>query len=292
MSEFNTIALIGKYGDPGVLDTLMQLHDYFKSHNRQVVLDLSTAENLRIRDIESLDRDQIGERCDLAIVVGGDGTLLNAARSLADYGVPLLGINLGRLGFLVDISSTHIEETLDEILKGNDLEDERCLITATLEREGEHVYRCDAFNDIAVHKSNTARMIELETYINGKQLYTLRADGVVISTPTGSTAYAMSAGGPILYPGIDAVLIVPICPHTMSSRPIVVPGNCEIEVRIGATNHGEIQVTCDGQLNVAMTNGDRLHVKRKEKKIRLLHPSNYDYFDILREKLHWVGRLS
>jgi NAD+ kinase len=292
MSKYNTIALIGKYDDPSANSTIMELHDFLKSKNKQVLLDADTAVRIKDHSMEVAQRDEIGTRSDLAIVIGGDGTLLNAARTFADYDVPLLGINLGRLGFLVDVSSADMKETIEDILNGNSVEEERFLLNIEIDREGNTLYKNDAFNDVVIHKSGGARMIELETYINGKFLHTIRADGLIISTPTGSTAYAMSAGGPILNPSVYAISLVPICPHSMNNRPIVLSSNTEVEVHISNNNFSDVQVTCDGQLGVAATQADRLVIKKKEKMIRLIHPSNYDYYDILRKKLHWGARLA
>ena len=199
--QFHCIGLIGKYGDPSVGETLHALSNHLQTRELKVFLDESTAAVVPDCGLEIASREAIGEHCDLAIVVGGDGTLLNAARSLAGYGTALLGVNLGRLGFLTDISSAEMENKLDEILAGRYVEEERLLLHCTILREGEHISESDAFNDVVVHKWDVARMIELDTYINGQFVNTTRSDGLIVSTPTGSTAYALSGGGPILHPG-------------------------------------------------------------------------------------------
>jgi len=288
-TPFQTIGLIGKYGDPGVADTLKTLSNHLQARRCQVLLDANSAQLLPGHGLETAERAAIGARCDLAIIVGGDGTLLNAARSLADHDVPLLGINLGRLGFLADVLPADMTQTLDAILSGDYQSEERLMLHARIEREGQRVGEAEALNDIVIHKWEVARMIELETYINGRFVNTHRSDGLIVATPTGSTAYALSGGGPILHPALDTVVLVPICPHTLSYRPIVVDAASEIEIVVNDSTHTQAQVTCDGQINLRLMPGDRVLIRRKERKIRLIHPAGHDYFEILRVKLGWGG---
>lgn len=288
--RFKTIGLIGKYGDPSLHNILGELSSFLKTRHIHVLLDEVTAHTVPDLGVEVASRTEIGERCELAIIIGGDGTLLNVVRSLADRGVPLLGINLGRLGFLVDVSPSQMLETVDEVLNGIYVEEQRCLLQTAIEREGTQIGHSDAFNDVAIHKSNVARMIELETYINGHYVHTVRADGLVVSSPTGSTAYALSAGGPIVHPTLDAIMLVPICPHTLSNRPLVIPGDSRIEIVLRDGGQTEVQVTCDGQVGHGLLPGDRIRIRRKEQPARLIHPAAYDYYEILREKLHWGDR--
>ena len=198
---FQTIGLIGKYGDPGVADTLKTLSNHLKARRRQVLLDAHSAELLPDHGLETAERSAIGARCDLAIIVGGDGTLLNAARSLADHDVPLLGINLGRLGFLADVSRETMMQSLDAILSGDYRSEDRLMLQARIERDGQRVGTADALNDVVIHKWEVARMIELETFIDGHYVNTHRSDGLIVATPTGSTAYALSGGGTDSAPG-------------------------------------------------------------------------------------------
>ncbi|MCA1805361.1 MAG: NAD(+) kinase, partial [Xanthomonadaceae bacterium] len=232
-------------------------------------------------------REELAARCDLAIAVGGDGTLLNAARSLADAGVPLLGINRGRLGFLADILPADMTSSLDRVLAGHYQEEERTLLHAEVLRNGECLHQSDALNDVVIHKYDIARMIELETHIDGRFLNTQRSDGLVMATPTGSTAYALSGGGPILHPTLSAIVLVPICPHTLTNRPIVINDHATIEVILHGGSTTEAQVTCDGQVKFPLDCGDRVRVCRKDKTIRLLHPPGHDHYEVLREKLRW-----
>jgi len=291
--SFNTIGIIGKFRDTSVGETIMTVHAVLKERGCKVLLDEVSAMVLPDLNIPVADRDEIGEQADLVIVVGGDGTFLNAARTLNDYNTPLLGINLGRLGFLTDIHSEKIRGRLNAILDGDFVEEERFLLHGRFEYEhndGE-IASSDAFNDIIVHKGHVARMIELDLYINGQYVNTQRADGLIVSTPTGSTAYSLSSGGPILQPGLDAIVLVPICPHTMSQRPIVISSDSDIEIRVSDKNHGDALVTCDGQLNVNLGIGDCVRISKKKTPVRMIHPADYNYYEILRQKLHWGHRL-
>ena len=218
-------------------------------------------------------------------IVGGDGTLLNAARNLIDFNVPILGINLGRLGFLVDISPDDLVQRLDDIFAGKYEEEHRILLNAVVHHKDGRTSESNAFNDVVVHKWGVARMVETETYINGKLLSSMRADGLIVSTPTGSTAYALSGGGPILQPDLDAMVLVPICPHTMSFRPIVIDGESKIEIMVKDT--AKAQLTCDGQINFGLASGDKVLIQRKDQVVRLIHPCKHDHYEILRAKLRW-----
>ena len=219
-------------------------------------------------------------------MVGGDGTLLNAARSLAECGVAVLGVNLGRLGFLVDVSPEEMPDQLDRILAGDFTEEQRTLLHMTVTRDGKVLGESAALNDVVVHKKDIARMIELDTYIDRHFLNTNRSDGLIISTPTGSTAYALSGGGPILHPRLDAITLVPICPHTLSNRPIVLHDESTIEIVIHKGTL-EATVSCDGQVNQSLEADDLITVRKHDHALRLLHPPGHDYFAVLREKLRW-----
>lgn len=286
MYRFQSIGLIAKTDDDGqVRATLRVIHRFLLDRGLEVSLDRSTDEFLEID--ATVPRREIAEHCDLAIVIGGDGTLLTAARSLADSGVPIVGVNLGRLGFLVDVSPDTMTERLEEILNGQFTEERRFLVETEIIRGESVVQTAVALNDVVLRIKNVVRMIEFETWIDGHFVNIQRADGMVVSTPTGSTAYALSGGGPILHPSLEAMLVLPICPHTLSSRPIVVDSASDIEIRIRENINETGQVVSDGQNNIDVAAGDRVRVRRKERRIRLLHPADYDYFSILREKLHW-----
>lgn len=287
---FNTIGIIVKPHTELVNDTLVQLLDYLSQKNCEILLDES-ADGFKYRhDIDIVSREQLGARCDLAITVGGDGTILNAARSLADKNVPMVGINIGRLGFLADVSPEEIDTVLGDILSGNHIRDERFLLEARVSRNNKIIFSADALNDVVVHVRDVARMIEFETRINGQFVNHQRADGLIISTPTGSTAYALSSGGPILQSNLDAMTLVPICPHTLSSRPLVINASSEVDILISETKQAIAQVTCDGQTSFEVNIGDHIIIKRKQHTITLLHPQGHSNFDILRAKLHWNVR--
>ncbi len=289
--NFTTIGLLGKHGDMHVGATLRILHTHLSTLGVRVLLDETTAQTYPGHNMETASRQSIGAQCDLAIVVGGDGTLLNAARALCEYGIPLAGVNLGRLGFLADISPECMIERMGEILRGHYLLEERCLISSTIERDGQKISSSNAFNDAVVHKWNMARMIEFETYINGQFVNSQRSDGMIVSTPTGSTAYALSGGGPILHPTLNALALVPICPHTLSNRPIVVNGDSQIIITIIECNYDRAQLTCDGQITMACLEGDKIHIHKHALPVRLIHPFDHDHYQILRTKLRWGEKL-
>jgi NAD+ kinase len=285
MSEFSTIGLIGKSGDPSVAPTLRSLCDYLTGRGCRLILDPSSAGHLGKPEAQAVPRDELGAQCDLVVVVGGDGTLLDAARSVAAHDVPLLGVNLGRLGFMVDVLPVEMLQTLDAVLAGKYVREERLLLSASVTTGSRTLGPFHAFNDVVVRNRDFARVIEFDTYMDGTFISHHRADGIVIATPTGSTAYALSGGGPVLHPSLDALALVPICPHTLSDRPLVLKADRSIEVVISA----EMQalVTCDGQINQELNADDRVRIRRAERNVQLIHPQGYDYFKILRTKLQW-----
>ena len=285
--KFNTIGIITKPQAESARQTLQSLFDFLTKKSCNIVLDEHIPDIISGGDFKQASREEIGKTCDLVIVVGGDGTILNAVRSLVHANVPLLGINVGRLGFLADISPDEMEASLDDILNGSYREEQRILLEMQVHRDGKVIFEADAFNDVVVHIRDVARMIEFETRIDDEFVNHQRADGIVVSTPTGSTAYALSAGGPILHATLDAITLVPISPHTLSSRPLVVDADSQIDILICNTKEGIAQATCDGHLSTDVHVGDHIKVKRKTDKITLLHPKQHNYFEILRAKLHW-----
>lgn len=288
---FESIGLISKPGDGKVADTLTRLVRYLASRERHLVLDDSSATYLPGRGETVNAREELGCRCDLVIVIGGDGTILGAARSLVQHEVALLGINLGRLGFLADVMPDELVARLDEILEGRFDEERRLLLEAEVEREGEMVAKLDALNEVTVHKAELARLLEFETYVDGRLVNNQRADGLIVSTPTGSTAYALSGGGPILHPNLDAIVLVPICPHGLGSRPLVVHATSEIEIRMDAGENPFAHLTCDGQSSTVLALGDRVRIRKKTATVRLIHPEGHDHYTTLRAKLHWAREL-
>jgi NAD+ kinase len=290
-ATFTTIGLVGKHTHNNLAE-LREISELLHRRGKTVVLDAITARQAPDLPHHAItERDQLGKRADLVIVVGGDGTMLDIARSLARYDVPMLGINLGRLGFLTDISPNEIQEKLGGVLDGDFWEERRALLFACVERNGKRINESEAFNDVVLHKWMGARMLEFDTFIDGKFINTTRADGLIVSTPTGSTGYALSGGGPIVHPSLNAIVIVPICPHTMSHRPIVVSGDSVIELVVNETAQSDAQVTCDGQINLGLQPNDSITVSKSQHSVRLIHPAGHDYYDMLRAKLRWGERL-
>jgi NAD+ kinase len=285
-TPFARVGLIGKSDDRNVSAALRALTALLERHCLQILLDDGVADMLAGSAYPVVTRDALARQCDLAIVVGGDGTLLNAARSLTDPGCAVLGVNLGRLGFLVDVSPEEMDTQIDRILGGDYIEEQRTLLHATVTRNGEAIGESTALNDVIIHKKDIARMIELDTWIDGHFLNRNRSDGLIVATPTGSTAYALSGGGPILHPSLDAITLVPICPHTLSNRPIVINHDSSIEIVIREGTL-QAQISCDGQINLTLDPGDRVTVRRHGHDLRLIHPPGHDYFDMLRRKLRW-----
>lgn len=285
--QFSRIGLIGREGHPGVAETLDRLAAALGRRGLELVTDKSTQASWGDNTVPVVDRSQLGDNADLAIVVGGDGTMLSAADALARSGVPLLGVNLGRLGFLTDVSPERMEEQLDAVLDGEYASEKRPLLEGHIIRDTEHEPTQLALNDVVVQKSASGRMIEVETFIDDRFVCAHRADGIIVATPTGSTAYALSGGGPIVHPGLDALVVVPICPHTLSDRPIVIQGDCTVDIVLHGGHGAPAQVSWDGQRTLALSEGDRVQVRRSPEAITLIHPPGYEYFDLLRSKLHW-----
>lgn len=283
--QIATVGLFGKYGDVGVAHVIQGLSEFLQGRELKVILEEATAAILPGTRPRSMPIREIGGAIDLAIVIGGDGSLLNVARNLFRHGVPLVGVNVGRLGFLADISTDDMLQVIGHILDGEFQAEERFLLGAEIVRDETVVYSAHAFNDVVINKGELARLIEFATYINGEFINDSRADGIIIATPTGSTAYALSAGGPILHPTLPAIVLVPICPHTLSMRPLAVNSDCEIEVVI--TDDRSAHVTFDGQATYSLQNRDRVKVRRADPPVTLIHPANRNHYEVLRQKLHW-----
>jgi len=284
-----TVGLFGKYGDDTAGVDIVTLAKFLREKNYNVVTEESSAEVIK-EDIGPREPiEKIGGHIDLAIVVGGDGTLLHVARKLMEHAVPLVGVNLGRLGFLTDIPADNMLEAISSILDGEFETEERFLLSAEIMRAGKIVSTSVAFNDVIIGKGELSRMIELEVFDDGEFVHSMRGDGIIVATPTGSTAYAMSAGGPILHPELQAFTLVPICPHTLSNRPIVVGADSVIEIVIKGVNQQRTYVTFDGQENYALDQEDRVYIRKAETPVVLLHPTNRSHYDVLRAKLHWGG---
>jgi NAD+ kinase len=288
-SHFKTIALIGKYNSPEIAEPLLKLADFLASVGLSVVVDNFTAEHLKNNPYAVLALEQMYDKVDLAIVLGGDGTLLNVARMLAPFDIPLVGVNQGRLGFLTDISIDTMQRTISGMLRGTFVTEQRMLLDAAIVRDGKHIFDSLAFNDVVIHRGNNSSMLEFEVRIDGEYLYNQRADGLIISTPTGSTAYALSAGGSILHPALEAIALVPVAPHTLSNRPIVLKSNSKLEILMHWSE--DARVRFDGHTYFDLHDSDKVIVTRYFKPVCLLHPEGHSYYHTLREKLHWNNNL-
>jgi NAD+ kinase len=283
--RFSHVAIIGKYQAPGSRDVVEELADFLHDEGCEVSLERETALNTGLMQYPALDVPAMGASIDLALVLGGDGTMLGIGRQLSRYGVPLVGINQGRLGFITDIPFESYRGSLHTILRGGFEEDRRALMAASVWRDGHCVFEATALNDVVVNRGGVASMIELRVEVDGHFVANQRADGLIIATSTGSTAYALSAGGPLLHPAIDGWVMAPIAPHTLSNRPIVLPAHCEVAVEI--VSGKDASANFDMQSLTSLLHGDRIVVRRSEHTLRLLHPLGWSYFDTLRKKLHW-----
>lgn len=288
-SPFHRIGLIGKPGDTSIAPTLTELYRFLRERGHEVMVESHSAASIDATGINSLAIEQLPERCDLAIAVGGDGTFLTAARATADFDIPLLGVNLGRLGFLVDISPDEVSSRLNRILDGHFKTEQRPLLRAEIIRDETIIHRQTAVNEVVVHRWVTPSMIEIVTRIDGVFLNKQRSDGLIVATPTGSTAYSLSAGGPILHPALHALVLVPLNPHMLSNRPIVIDDNVEIEIRFSQTKQINALVTCDHLEIPDVRISDKIVIGKADKTIKILHPEDHDFFHILRSKLNWSG---
>ena len=286
-NTFKTVGIIGRLSDPSIATTLSALCNFLKQHHYVVIMAQDSARFINDSSIVTCPIQEIGQRCDLMIAVGGDGTFLSAARAIVDDDIPLIGINLGRLGFLVDISPDELSDKLLGILNGRYKEEHRYLLRTKIIRDGHVIHEEMAVNEVVVHRWVTPSMIEITTKIDGVFLNSQRSDGLIVSTPTGSTAYSLSAGGPILYPSLHALVLVPLNPHTLSNRPIVVHDSAEIEISFCQTKQINAQVTCDHIEMPDVLISDKIFIKKAPKPIRILHPEGHDFFQILRNKLNW-----
>lgn len=284
---FKKIGLVATSNVDAIKATLNELIDYLHSRGHQIILDEFCAGLTNIDGLEVIDAVELGNHCDLVIAIGGDGTMLKASHALCDFNVPLLGVNLGHLGFLADIPTENISKNMDDILSGDYVEDVRFLLDGQVIRNNECIFEDYALNDIVIQKWNIAHLLELKTYIDGTFVHKHRSDGMIVSSPTGSTAYALAGGGPILQPSLDALLLVPICPHSLTNRPIVIDGKSSIEVVVSTREIDNSRLAIDGEVKLELAPNDRIRITKKDKSIKLIHPPEHDQFHILREKLNW-----
>lgn len=287
---FKTIGIIGRVNTPGVKDTLKTLVNYLIELKQNLILETETADSLSYSDLPKISREQLGKHCDLLIVVGGDGSLLHAAHAVMNDETPVLGINRGSLGFLTDILPSQLQK-IKEILEGKFILEKRFLLTSLIKLNDTIIGRDDALNEVAIIPDTIPHMIEIEIYIDDRFVYSQNSDGLLVATPTGSTAYALSGGGPILHPQLDAIVLVPMFPHSLNNRPIVVEGNREISIIISPNNVTTPRLSCDGRAYINTPANSVITIQKKSKTLHLIHPLDYNYYEALRSKLHWGKKL-
>ncbi|EGQ9235364.1 TPA: NAD(+) kinase [Vibrio alginolyticus] len=288
----NVIAIIGKPRDQQAIQTHKELYQWLTSEGYKVFIDDRLAAILDdIPQSQFASLVELGKNADLAIVVGGDGNMLGAARILSRFDVPFIGVNRGNLGFLTDLNPDDFQASLQAVLDGEYIEEERFLLEAEVHRHGQIKSHNAALNEAVLHPGQIAHMIEFEVYIDESFAFSLRADGLIVSTPTGSTAYSLSGGGPILSPSLNAISLVPMFPHTLSSRPLVVDGKRRIKLVVSPENRGTQEVSCDGQVSLPVTPGDEIHIYQSPNVLKLIHPKDYSYYHVLRNKLGWSSKL-
>lgn len=289
MSTFSTVGVVGRRSSPHIADTLGAVVATLASAGIEIVVETSTAR--LIPNHRSVDLIELGALVDLVVVVGGDGSILGVARAVAGQKVPVVGVNRGGLGFLADIAPNQLQEKLSAVLAGEFHVEERALLRSTIVRHGEQMGQAIALNDVVVHSGSVSRMMDFSLWINDEFVYEQRSDGLIVASPTGSTAYALSAGGPIMSPGLDACVIVPMFPHTLTSRPLVVPGSAEISVFVGAEAETP-KVSCDSQVDKSLQPGDEVRIVKNPASLRLAFPNDHSFFESCRNKLDWGTRLS
>jgi NAD+ kinase len=284
-SQFKTVALVGRSNTPGIGEPLMALAQTISKRGFEVVFEVQTAQEIGAQGYPSLQIAEIGARADVAVVLGGDGTMLGIGRQLAPYRTPLIGINHGRLGFITDIAFSEMQEVVPQLLAGSFEREERSLLESRITRDGDPIYHALAFNDVVVNRSGFSGMAELRVNVDGRFMYNQRSDGLIVATPTGSTAYALSSQGPILHPQLQGIVLVPIAPHALSNRPIVLPDDCKVSIQIVAGR--DVNVNFDMQSFTALELNDVIEVRRSRHTVPFLHPVGYSYYRTLRKKLHW-----
>lgn len=284
--SFNKIVLMGRAGVPGVNETLQAIYHHLTDTLGLQVFCETTSAELFGNTVAQLPANELAKHAELIIVVGGDGSLINAAHLAVDQKLPVLGINRGRLGFLTDIHPNNLEK-ITEVVNGQYISEQRFLLDAKIFQNDKLLQQNIALNEAVLLPGDVAQMIEFELFVNQQFVTSHRADGIIIATPTGSTAYALSGGGPILHPQLNAIVIVPMFPHTLSSRPIVIDGNSDIELRISQNNKMLPYLSCDGQTRMKAPLSSTVKIHKKSKQLQLIHPQDYDYYSTLRQKLGW-----
>lgn len=287
MPQFRTIGLVSRVSNDQIRESLVAVFELLKTRKIDVLVDEVAAGMLCEADCRVTSWDEMATACDLLIAVGGDGNILSAARSMAPHGVPILGINRGKLGFLADVSPDQIDTQLSAVLDGEFTTEEHFLLEGLVEG---HDDVPSALNEVLVHSAEMPKMIEMELYVDDRFVYRQNSDGLIVSSPTGSTAYALSAGGPIMHPSLDAIVLVPMFPHSLTSRPLVVPGGGEIRIVISSATGVDAKVSFDSHLEFRIKPGDSLTIRKKKEKLKLVHPPGHSFYEICRSKLDWASR--
>ena len=284
---FQRIGIFSKPTGEDITDTLNHVLSFLEQRQYQIFIEENSAARVPNSSAKVITSTEIGQHCDLIIVIGGDGSLLKASRAIVDFKVPVVGINRGYLGFLADVKPVNLETTLAQILNGEYYEEQRTMLRADIVQANKVISSHLALNDVVLHHGDIARLVEFEIFVDGNFVLDQRADGLITSTPTGSTAYALSGGGPIVYPTLDVITLMPMFPHTLSARPIVISKKSKIKLVIAQKNRTAAKISCDGQTHMALNNGDEIHIEASANNLRLLHPKEYNYYSVLREKLGW-----
>jgi NAD+ kinase len=290
---FKQIGIIGNYRQENTSETVLALKAYLQARQMHIIMDAETAAALPADNVPTLPRKELGKQTDLIIVVGGDGSMLHAAYSIVQHGTPVLGINRGRLGFLTDIRPNELSTKLDAVLNGEYREEKRFLLDAQLiHTDGSIIAQDYALNEVVLAPGHVSHMVEFEIYVNQQFVSSQRADGLITATPTGSTAYALSGGGSILHPSLNALLLFPMFPHTLTSRPIIIDADNEIQIVVASRSKISPRISCDGREHIPVAPSDRIIIRKKREHLTLIHPLDYNYFETLRTKLHWGTKLS
>ncbi len=287
--QFNTIGIIGKYGDNDVSETIGLVLRVVDELQGTALIDHDTTRGVFCGKThhQTVDRETLVQQSDLIIAVGGDGSFLASGRSIIELEKPIIGVNMGRLGFLTDISPNEIPSVLHEVLIGKYQPEDRTVLSCTVKRDNQTVAQAIGINDVVIHKRSVSRMVELDVYLDNRFLSSYWADGLIVSSPTGSTAYSLSSGGPILQGNLEALVLVPICPHTLTQRPIVIDANTEQRIEISENNDDNLQISIDGQQEIPLQVGDTVYITQHHKKLTIFHPCDYNYLQRLRKKLSW-----
>lgn len=289
-NKFNCIGLVGKPRHPTALTTHEMLYYWLKDQGYTVIIEQKVAKELNIKSLQTASLSEIGALADLAVVIGGDGNMLGAARTLARHDIKVIGINRGSLGFLTDLNPDNAQEQLSAVLAGEYTTEKRFLLEARILQDGQLLQSGSAINEVVLHPGKVAHMIDFEVYIDDHFAFSQRSDGLIISTPTGSTAYSLSAGGPIIMPSLNTITLVPMFPHTLTSRPLVIDSASEIKLRF-PEYRSQLELSCDSQIALKIKKQDEVIIQRSDAYLHLIHPQNYDYFKTLNIKLGWSKKL-